>query len=236
MRYLLASVLGLCVAATAYVEAADVNDLVKKLSDSDVDVRRAAAKELGDMGAEAKAAVPALRKSLRDRDLFVRRFGLEALGKIGPEAKAAVPEMALALRDEKKEVALAAAEALGNMGPAAVPSLTAAVKDAEKDPQVRKKAALSLGKIGGPARSAVPVLADVLSGKGPATKKKGKDLNDTDVRVEAATALGSLAKPEDKDAIEALKGVSEGKQKNKALQKVASDSLRKITGMAPKKK
>ena len=46
----------------------------------------------------------------------------------------------------------------------------------------------------------------------------------------------SLAKAEDKDAVEALKGVAEGKQKNKALQKAAGESLRKITGMEPKKK
>ena len=61
-------------------------------------------------------------------------------------------------------------------------------------------------------------------------------LDGRDIRVEVATALGSVATAEDVAAIEALKAVSEGKQRNKALKKAAGDSLRKITGMGPAKK
>jgi HEAT repeat protein len=232
MRYLLACALGLAVFAVASAEAAEVRDLMKKLASKDVEQRREAAKDLGELGSEARDAVPALKKALRDSDLFVRRFSVEALGKIGPDAKAAIPEVALAMNDEKKEVALAAAEGLGKMGPDAVKALTVAVKDANKDPLVRKKAALSLGNMGLQARGAVPALADVLTGKisnGKTNpKKKGKDLTDNDVRVEVATALGDVARAEDKAAIDALKSVSEGKQKNKALKKAAADSLKKI--------
>jgi HEAT repeat protein len=127
---------------------------------------------------------------------------------------------------------MAAAEALGHMGPSAIQALTSAVKDTNKDPQVRKKAALSLGAMGLQARGAVPALSDVLTGKisnnKTNNKKKGKDLTDNDVRVEVATALGMIAKSDDKAAVEALKSVSEGKQKNKNLKKVASDALKKI--------
>jgi len=43
------------------------------------------------MGAEAKAAVPALMGLLQDKDEQVRTVAATALGEIGPEAKAAVP-------------------------------------------------------------------------------------------------------------------------------------------------
>jgi HEAT repeat protein len=234
MRYLLACALGVVIFAAASAEAAEVRDLMKKLASKDVEQRREAAKELGDMGAEAKDAVPALKKAVRDSDLFVRRFSIEALGKIGPDAKSAIPEVALGMNDEKKEVALASAEALGRMGPDAIKPLTSAVKDTNKDPQVRKKAALSLGNMGLQARGAVQTLSDVLTGKisnnKTNNKKKGKDLTDNDIRVEVATALGSIAKAEDTAAIEALKSVSEGKQnkKNKMLKQAASEALRKI--------
>jgi HEAT repeat protein len=237
MRYVMACALGLGIVAVTAADAAEVSDLIKKLGDKDPEARREAAKDLGEMGAEARSAVPALKKAVRDKDSFVRRFSIEALGKIGEEAKSAIPDVALAMKDEKKEVALAAADALGSMGPGAIQALTSAVKDAEKDPQVRKKAALSLGRQGKQARSAVPALTEVLTGKTKEkNKKKGKDLEDNDVRPEAATALGSIATEDDKDAIAALKSVAEGKQKNKALQKAAGDSLKQITGMEPKKK
>jgi HEAT repeat protein len=238
MRFVLAGVLGLGIIAVTAADAAEVSELIKGLSDKDADVRRASAKDLGEMGAEAKAAVPALKKAIRDKDLFVRRFAIEALGKIGEDARSTTTDVALAMKDEKKEVALAAAEALGRIGgPDAVKALAAAVKDTQKDPQVRKKAALALAAQGSNARSALSALTEVLNGKSNTKLKKGqKDLADNDVRPEVATAIGAIAKADDKDAIDALKGVAEGKQKNKVLQKAAGDALKQITGMEPKKK
>src|SRR5262249_55644591 len=94
----------------------------------------------------------------------------------------------------------------------------------------------SLGKIGLQARGAVPALSDIVSGKvkmGKPSKGKG---NDDDIRADAARALGEVAKAEDKAAIEALKAVSEGKQRNRELKAAASEALRKLTGSAPAKK
>src|SRR5260370_37680230 len=108
MRYAVACVLGLGIVAVTAVQGAEVSDLIKKLSNKDVDVGREAAKDIGDVGAEAKDAVPALKKALRDSDLFVRRFSLESLGKIGPDAKRAISDVALAMNDSMKVVALAA--------------------------------------------------------------------------------------------------------------------------------
>ena len=235
MRATLTGVLTMSICFVACADGAEVRDLVAKLKDTDSELRRAAAKELGELGAEAKLAVPELTRALRDKDLFVRRFSAEALGNIGVDAKSAIPALAGAMNDPKKEVAEAAVDALGKIGPDSISALTAALKDTNKDPNIRRKAATSLGKIGLRARSAVPAMTDILNGKVKAGKKKGKG-NDDDIRVEVATALGSVAKADDDAAVEALKSVSEGKQKNRALKKAAGDALRQINGMEPGKK
>ncbi len=56
-------------------------------------VRRRAAEVLGSLGAEAKAAAPALAETVKDPDEAVRRAAGEALKKIDPDAakKAGVP-------------------------------------------------------------------------------------------------------------------------------------------------
>ena len=227
MRVASIAVLSACIWFAAYAEGAEVRDLVAKLKDKDSDVRRAAAKELGELKTEAKSAVPELIRAMRDKDLFVRRYAAEALGNIGPDAKIAITALSAAMNDEKKEVAEAAVDALGKIGPDSIAALTSALKDANKHSNVRRKAAVALGKLGLRAHGSVPAMADVLSGK-VKMAKKGKGVNDDDIRVEVATALGSVAKADDAAAIEALKAVSEGKQKNKALKKAAGDALRQI--------
>src|SRR4051812_5084032 len=80
---------------------ADVAALIKKLANSDNEVRRAAAKELGELGKDAKPAVKALAGRLKARALSVRRYAAEALGSIGPDAKEAIPDLTRALGDDK---------------------------------------------------------------------------------------------------------------------------------------
>jgi HEAT repeat protein len=236
MRFLLMGLLSLSITVVAAAEGAEVRELVAKLKDKDSDARRAAAKELGELGPEARDAVPELVKALRDRDLFVRRFAAEALGKIGPDAKSGVSALAAVMNDERKEVQMAAVEALGRIGPASISALTSALKDPNKDPAIRRLAVQGLGKIGLQARGAVPALTDVLTGKIKSPRsKKGKG-SDDDIRVEVARTLGLVAKAEDKAAIDALRAVSEGKQRNRELKAAASASLRKLTGKAPVKK
>ncbi len=237
MRITILGSLTLSICLVSFIDAAEVRELAQKLKDADSDVRRAAAKELGELGIEAKPAISSLITATKDKDLFVRRFSAQALGKIGPDAKEAVPALTLLLNDDKKEVQLAAVEALSNIGPASIDALTATVKDPNRDSTIRKKAAQGLAKIGLQARKAVPVLTDVVTGKIRSPKGgKGKNLADDDVRLDAAIALGAVAKPEDTAAIEALKSVSEGKQRNKALKKAATDALRKINQSDKKKK
>lgn len=239
MRAMLTSCLALALFFAASARA-EVRQLVAQLNSPDNAVRRQAAQELGELTPEqGKPAVPALVKALRDRDLFVRRYAVAALAKLGKGDRSAVTALFLATSDAKPEVRQAAIDSLGNMGPAATDALTSILKDPNREPAQRKKAALALGNVGKSARKALPTLVAMVDGsiKSPkAGKKKGPNLGDDDFRTAAAVALGKVATKSDTNAIEALKSVSEGKQKNKALKKAASDSLREITGEAPKKK
>ncbi len=214
--------MGLCLTLSAL--AADVEDLIKQLKDSDPDARRAAAKALAEAGGDARAAAPALLKALKDRDMFVRRFAAQALGEIGAEPRRIVPGLKKALDDPRKEVQEAAAVALGKMGKEAVASLAAVVKDGSREPEVRRKAVEALGTIGPDARPAVGALIDALKGAGGGKKMA----NAGDIRVEVAIALGNIASPGDKEVISALQDLMDKKQRDRTLKAAATDSLRKI--------
>lgn len=106
------------------------------------------------MGAEAKAAVPALVEALRDSDAKVRYRSLMALGNLwsgaerGPEVRAAVPALIKLLKDEDEYIRRRAVYVLGRIGPearAAVPALTEALRDENED--VRSYVAKALGAI-----------------------------------------------------------------------------------------
>ena len=70
-----------------------VERLIKALQDQEWEVRASAALALGDIGADAKDAVPALVKALQDQDEWVRSRATLALGRIGGGAKDAVPAL-----------------------------------------------------------------------------------------------------------------------------------------------
>jgi hypothetical protein len=210
------------------VPAADVSEQVAKLKSKDTDERRAAAKELAELGSDAKDAVPALIQALKDNDAFVRRFSAEALGKIGADSKAAAAlEALLKNKSEKKEVQEAAVTALGNMGGMGVGALIAVLKEHDRENVVRRKAAEALGKIGKDAHSAVGTLTDVLNEKGPKEGKKAP-ANPDDIKIELVNALGKVANAKDEDAIKALDTITGSKNKNKALMNAARDATKEI--------
>ncbi len=62
----------------------DISKLVKDLRDQRINVRAAAARALGRIGPEAKAAVPALSKALKDNNADVRRAAARALKQMQP--------------------------------------------------------------------------------------------------------------------------------------------------------
>ena len=59
-------------------------DLIKDTNES---VRGWVVYALGEIGPEAKAAIPLLAKSLKDKDEYTLRWAAEALGKMGSEAE-----------------------------------------------------------------------------------------------------------------------------------------------------
>jgi HEAT repeat protein len=213
----------LALAFATLVQAAELTDLVKKLKSPDPDARRAAARELAEMGPEAKPAAPALIQSLRDKDTFVRRFSAQAIGAIGVDPKVGIPALVLALRDNRKEVQEAAAESLGAMGPNAVRPLLDVLKNDGMDSNVRRRAAMSLGKIGPAAKSAVPDLVAALQGGG--NNKKGST-GTASIRIDLVNALGDIATADDKNAVSALQGITV--RRDPAMTQAIRTAVRKI--------
>src|SRR5437660_5875627 len=128
-------ILAFAITLTGSALRADENDafidgLIKQLKSPDSDMRREAAKKLGEIGKDAQKAGPALVTALKsDKDLFVRRFAAQSLGQVEADPKLAVPALTALFKEDSKELTEAAITSLGKMGSAAVPALTNALKN-----------------------------------------------------------------------------------------------------------
>jgi HEAT repeat protein len=87
-----------------------VPGLQDALVDADKEVRRSAARSLGDIGRPSKPAVGALGKALKDSDPQVRQAAAYALGRIGDPA--GKPFLEAAKKDTNENVKRAAKDAL----------------------------------------------------------------------------------------------------------------------------
>jgi HEAT repeat protein len=113
-----------------------VPGLLKKLQSADMYDRESAARHLGQLGADAADAVPALMEKLKNDPRNTVRYSVAAaLGKIGPAAKQAVPDLIRALqKDAGGGVQREAATALGLIGhPVALPFLKEALDNPDTD-------------------------------------------------------------------------------------------------------
>ena len=171
---------------------ATVYSLRKALQDKDSAVRRSAALALGG------AAVPDLVKRLQDKDAQVRVDAAWTVRQIGSPAKDAVPALtAAALRDNDTRVRDEMAWALVSIGRDAVPALRKALQDEASD--VRRSAALVLGRIGPSAKDALPALIKALQDEA------------SDVRWSARAAWALLQiDPRSEDAVAALRKALQG--------------------------
>ena len=154
------------------------------------EIRRSAAKELGQVGPDAAPAIPALLRSAVNVDATVRELALDALNAIDPawpentEAQRAFPDLVAALKSWSSAVSKAAFRLLSIIGQPAVPDLVNVLSD-EEDTIDKVYVMRLLAKIGPGAASAVPGLtralgsqflqsriaaADALSTMGPAAK------------------------------------------------------------------
>lgn len=146
-------------------------------SDDEYD-RLGAARSLGDMGADAKGAVPSLIVALSDRDSFIRSAAAHSLGQIGPDAASALPALVRAFKISSGFDKGIIGPAIAKIGPRAVPALVELSKDSNE--YVRWEAARALRIVGPGAIAAEPRLFELLS-----DKKSG-------THVEAAFALWKL--------------------------------------------
>ena len=103
-------------------EPANVEELLIKLKDTDEDVRIFAALQLGSLGEDAQAAVPALIELLGSQEVIDRRVAALTLGQIGAAASEAVPLLVDALEDDDNVLQQFAVAALFKIEPDAVDS------------------------------------------------------------------------------------------------------------------
>jgi HEAT repeat protein len=135
------------------------------------------------LGADAKAAVPALIRIFEQRfSPSSQSFAARALARIGPVASNAIPTL-LPYATKSNDVRIAAVDALGliNTAPAkAIPALVGCLNDPSGSATLRISAARALLAYGSEAREAIPALVQLV-----------EDM-DSGVRYAAAQALKQI--------------------------------------------
>jgi HEAT repeat protein len=141
-----------------------VPPLIESLrKDPDERVRRAAAASLGEVGAPATEAIPALMEALNGNDLESRRYACSSLGSLGRAAADAVPALISALNDPDRDLQYRVLVSLAKIGTQAAPAVQILIdKFHNFDDVGRQQAAAALGQIGPAAASAIPILVDML--------------------------------------------------------------------------
>ena len=196
------------------VASADVDAVIQKLQKGTPDQRRLAARELGNLGEEAKKAIPSLINASKDKDVYVRRFAVQSLGKLAP-AKGIAPALIAALKDPNARVVSAAAAAMANVGKEGVKPLATIAQNKAYSASVRRNAITALGKMGSDAKEGVPGLIEVLK--------------DREMRLDAAEALGNIG-PEAKPALETFKTMMEDRRirRDRSFARAVRTAQRKI--------
>jgi len=146
----------------------------EQLSDQIINKRRDLAawalRAMGNIGPDAKSAVPTLRAALKeemkakdDEPHRLAKSVLQTLAGIGPDAKDAIPEIGRFLADPKEPIYVEAVKALGAIGPAAKDQLSALVLHID-DParQIRFAVACAVWRIDG-RREVFPALMEGLA-------------------------------------------------------------------------
>jgi Protein of unknown function (DUF2961)/HEAT repeats/HEAT repeat len=141
-----------------------IGPLTSALSDTDPEVRGAAASSLAKTGVPPAATLQALTAALGDASESVRIQAALALKSGGPSAAPAVPQLTAALQDQSLSVRLASAQALGAIGAKAepaVPALSAILADKGEGRFMFRTVMIVLGQMGPAAKAALPVLQQI---------------------------------------------------------------------------
>lgn len=164
--------IGLC-AFVLGCGAGKLETLETQLRDPKVETRRAAARALGEMKADAAPAVPALIEALQDMDVEMRRLCCQALGDIGTSPNSdSVSALAKQLESTEWTVRLAAAFALQKIDPQSdlfVEEINKAMQRGEGGTIV------AVGKMGRSAAWAVPALTKLLHDRRPGIRRIAAD-------------------------------------------------------------
>jgi HEAT repeat protein len=163
-------------------------DLYRGLSDTDLEVRKAALLGLAYLGREDDALVHEQILLDRKEDPRLRAFAAGGLALLGSPGSADALVRTLLDRREPVDVRAAAGMALGFVPDERGKSvLLAAMKDAREDPRIRAVAAGALGRLGD--ADLAPALARALTDRA------------VEVRRSAALALGALRFTSDAEAL-----------------------------------
>ena len=134
---------------------------IGNLTDASQGTRWKAARALRELGARAEAAVTALARTAgADSSINVQVEAILALGAIGKRSPAAVDALSGVVSGRTGVPAMWAVIALGDAGAgakAAVPTLVEFL-EAQTDPEGMILAIITLGRIGPPARPALPAI------------------------------------------------------------------------------
>ena len=168
--YLGALLFGLTLAIVpqlAWAQDEHISKLTEALDHSDAEQRSAAVDQLGDLGARARSAIPALIKALDHADDELRWRAARALGAISVTHDAA-PALTARLSDPHPLVRAHAAYALGKIGKsdeAIVAALAAAIGD--EDAAVRRAAAGALRALPADPDVVRPIMVKMLENAEP---------------------------------------------------------------------
>ena len=187
-----------------------VDELISRLSTSDVPGRRAAARTLRDRSHTDDRVIAAFTKSAKDSDMEVRCLSVEAIGKQGQADKSKILRLTPSLTDPEKRVRLEAALAIAKIDPhdgSPRPVLTGAMREGDG------RTLLAIGTMGADAAWAVPTLVGLLSHESP------------QVRALAARTLGRIG-PAARAAQPDLEAAR--RDPNAAVQSAAKEALKRI--------
>jgi HEAT repeat protein len=184
---------GLVLDVRASASGRAVPALVRALESRPARWKAEAARALGFLGGDARAAVPALVRALGSDDKWVRRAAAETLGGVGPEV---VPQLTRLLGNANARVREGAARALGQVGFAARPAV-GGLKKLLKDPEstVRTQSALALWTVDQDTLDSLATLKLVLT---------DVDNRDRWEVIEAFGIVGVEARPPVKGLLEVL--------------------------------
>ena len=177
--------------------------LTAALKDKHPGTRAAAAESLGQFGREANDATEELVVCLLDKsnDRFVRSYAAISLGRIKGDPDTVVPALVKVLgEDLHMELRDTLIESLGQYGGRAAEATPLLIKFAkEPTANTRRKAVVTLGRIGREASSAVPTLCELLK-----AKESDKVLLSAVIRT--LGAFGKEARDAVPDLVEKCKG------------------------------